>query len=234
MDNVDPARELAEAILPVPPGHYVRIIVADTGTGIAEEAKERIFDPYFTTKKVGKGTGMGLAVVHGILKSYAGGMVLQTRPGAGTRFEIYFPLSGEPAQESGPHVPDAPNGNERILFVDDESMIVDLAEKCLARLGYQVKSCTDPVEAMNLVTGGECPIDLLISDMTMHGMSGVQLAHKIRAVNPAVPIILCTGDRERIPKNQLTDLQVVDVLDKPVEFSTLAAAVRRVFDNRDS
>ena len=232
-DNVDLNRELAEAILPVLPGHYVRITVADTGAGIPAEIRERIFDPYFTTKKVGKGTGMGLAVVHGILKSCAGGMVLHTRSGEGTRFEIYLPLSGDPAQALGAHAADAPSGNERVLFVDDESMIVDLAEKCLARLGYQVTSCTDPFEALNLVVAGDRPIDLLVSDMTMPGMTGVQLARGIREVNPDVPIILCTGDRERIPNDQLAVLRVAEVLDKPVELNALAAAVRRVFDDRD-
>ena len=201
---------------------------------MSPEIIERIFDPYFTTKKVGKGTGMGLAVVHGILKSYACGLVVATHPGAGTRFEIYLPLSGESAQEMGSPVPDAPSGNERILFVDDESMIVDLAEKFLVRLGYQVTSCTDPAEAIDLVVAGKHPIDLLISDMTMPGMSGVQLAQGIREAIPAVPVILCTGDRERIPKEKLANLRAAAILDKPVDLNTLATTVRRVFDNRES
>ncbi len=233
-DNVTLDRRLSAAILSVPAGRYVRIVISDTGQGIPEADRNRIFDPYFTTKTVGKGTGMGLAVVHGIINSYGGGIVLDSTPGVGTAFTIYLPLVDDAADVTLAKDEGPPTGSERVLFVDDEAMIVEIAEKMLARLGYRVRACTDPRTALLLVADEKAAIDLLITDMSMPGMTGDQLVEKIRQRLPSLPVILCTGHRDRVPKDKLTAMGITEILNKPVEMTTLALAVRRTLDRKRS
>jgi CheY-like chemotaxis protein len=152
---------------PIAPGSYLRLTVSDTGMGIADEIKERIFDPYFTTKETGKGTGMGLCMVQGIMKNSGGGIVLDTQPGAGTSFALYFPLVDMPASTVARTDTTIPCGSEHILFVDDEALIVDLSAKMLKRLGYRVTSCTDAFHALSLIEADSSAFDLIITDMTI-------------------------------------------------------------------
>lgn len=229
-DNVTLRRAISESILPVRAGSYVRIVVTDTGMGISDELKGRIFEPYFTTKNVGKGTGMGLAVVHGIINTYGGGIVLKSRPDVGTTFELYFPLVNDLADEASSKKEAIPTGNERVLFVDDEEMIVEITEQILKRLGYRVQSCTDPAEALSLLKSQACEIDLLITDMTMPGLTGDQLVQRVRLLHPQLPVILCTGHSDSIPEHKFEDLGIAAVLHKPVELNTLAMSVRHVLD----
>jgi PAS domain S-box-containing protein len=230
-DNVILKEPLKDAVLSPAPGRLVRIVVSDTGVGIPDHLMERIFEPYFTTKSVGKGTGMGLAVIHGIMKNYGGGIVLKTKLGAGTRFELYFPLEQDPAVASTATKEEMPTGRERILFIDDEPMIVEIAEQILKRLGYQVTSCSDPSDGLALLSAEPCNFDLLITDMSMPGMTGEQLIERLRPIRPTLPVILCSGHPERIPKPKLADLEIAAVLSKPVELDTLARMVRQVLDD---
>ncbi len=150
--NVTVEQPLQGVIHPIAPGRYVKVVVADTGVGIQEEAKRRIFEPYFTTKEMGKGTGMGLSMLHGIMESYGGGIAMNSSPGRGAEFELFFPLvDALPEQD---HVlPEAriSAGSERILFIDDEQMIVDMVDKILKRLGYRVTPCRSPEKALRLL-----------------------------------------------------------------------------------
>ena len=154
------------------PGHYVNLIVSDTGQGISAEEVDRIFDPYFTTKDVGKGTGMGLAVVHGILKEHNGAIKVKSQIGEGTTFSIYFPAV-EQATIVEPVVDEKlPTGTERILFVDDEKSIVNLGRQRLERLGYIVEATTSPIDALDLFHSAPDQFDLVITDLAMPKMTG--------------------------------------------------------------
>ncbi|MBC2712594.1 MAG: PAS domain S-box protein [Desulfosarcina sp.] len=230
-DNVELNHSLAGPIHSVPSGRYVRMTVADTGTGIPDEVKRRIFDPYFTTKEVGKGTGMGLSMVHGIMKNSGGGIVLNTKPGEGTTFELYFPLVNLSAQAASSREEDIPTGTERILFVDDEEMIVELYGKILDRLGYRVSTCTDPSQALSLLDADSTAFDMVITDMTMPGMTGDQLVQGIREIHPTLPVVLCTGYSKRLSKEKAKALAISAVLDKPVVLKKLAIAIRQVLDH---
>ncbi len=218
-------------IHPVAPGRYVRVSVSDTGTGIADEIKARIFDPYFTTKAAGKGTGMGLSMVHGIIKSSGGGIVLNTQLGQGTTFDLYFRWVASPTHEVSSREEEIPAGKERILFVDDEAMIVELSRKILDRLGYRVRTCMDPSQAFSLIEADPTAFDMIITDMNMPGMNGDQLVQKIRKINPTLPVILCTGYSERMTSERAADLAISAVLDKPVALKQLASAIRQVFSD---
>jgi signal transduction histidine kinase/ActR/RegA family two-component response regulator len=231
-DNVVLKEPLRQAVLNTAPGRFVRLMVSDTGEGICDDLLERIFEPYFTTKIVGKGTGMGLAVIHGIMKNYGGGIVLNTTPGAGTRFDLYFPLEHDPAVETTTIEEAVPTGCERILFIDDEAMIVEIAEQILTRLGYQVTGCSDPAEGLALLSAESCDVDLLVTDMSMPGMTGDQLIERMRKIHPTLPAILCSGHSERIPTQTFEQLNIAAVLNKPVELKRLALAVRQTLDGK--
>ena len=230
-ENVTLMEILPGVAHPIPPGAYLRLTVSDTGMGIADEIKGRIFDPYFTTKVVGKGTGMGLCMVLGIMKNSGGGIVLDSQPGEGTRFVLYFPLADMPASMQDRKEATILSGSERILFVDDEMLIVDLSVKMLNRLGYRVTSCTDAIHALALLETDPSAFDLVITDVTMPGLTGYQLIERIRQAASRLPVILCTGHVERVSAEQIETLAISDVLVKPVGLNVLATAIRRVLDS---
>jgi PAS domain S-box-containing protein len=230
VDNVTLASTLQDVVLPVPAGRYVRIVVGDTGKGIPEETIGRIFDPYFTTKAFGKGTGMGLAVVHGIIQNYAGGIALSSRPGEGTRFTLYLPVVDDTADHLPTEQTDLAGGKERILFVDDEAMITEVAEAILTRLGYRVDACTDSAEALSRLTAAQGQIHLLITDMSMPKMTGEELIRRVHRTCPTLPVILCTGYSDRVQHMNPTDFGIAEVLSKPVGMRVLAQTVRKVLD----
>ncbi len=213
-------------------GRYVKIIVSDTGRGIEKEDMDRIFDPYFTTKAVGKGSGIGLSVVHGIVKSNEGSISVDSEYGKGTTFTLLFPVfEEEPAIEEETNVP-IPTGNEKILFVDDEASIVDMTGQMLKRLGYAVTAKTSSLDALATFKTQPGKFDLIISDMTMPDMTGDQLAQELLKIRPDIPIILCTGFSERIndEKSKLIGIQALVV--KPVDKTDLAGTIRKVLDGK--
>jgi CheY-like chemotaxis protein len=215
----------------VSPGRHVRLSVRDTGSGIAADSIHRIFEPYFTTKPAGEGTGLGLSVVHGIVKSCGGAIEVHSEPGEGTLFELYFPVFGdreERREEPGEQPVSA--GSERILLVDDELAIVQLGQQLLEGMGYEVVTRTSSVEALELFKVKPDLFDLIITDMTMPNMTGIELTREIRRLRPDVPVILCTGFSELISEDGIRPLGIHEVVMKPVLKNELAAAIRRAID----
>jgi len=222
----------AEAGYPdLPPGPYVRLTVSDTGHGISPEVKDRIFDPYFTTKEKGRGTGLGLAVVHGIVERHGGSITCRSIAGAGTIFDICLPSieSHEKAlQPLGPGL--LPTGTERILFIDDEPSLVDVAKMTIEGLGYSVVTRTSSIEALDLFKIDPYRFDLVITDMTMPGMTGDRLAVNLMQARPNIPIILCTGYSDYITEEKAKRLGIREFVMKPFLKKDLAKTIRKVLD----
>jgi signal transduction histidine kinase/CheY-like chemotaxis protein len=208
------------------PGRYARLIVSDTGTGIPPGDLERIFEPYFTTKEQGKGTGLGLAVVHGIVKRNGGTVAVRSELGRGTAFHVYFPLISEGNETTTPEDQPPPPGSERILVVDDEAPITGMLEQMLTRLGYAVTVRTASPEALELFREDPNRFDLVLTDMTMPGMSGIQLARALLEIRPDLPILLCTGFSEIVSEQEARAAGIRAYLMKPVVRSQLARAIR--------
>lgn len=211
------------------PGNYLRLEVSDTGCGIEPKMLEKIFEPYFTTKKPGEGTGLGLAVVHGIVKSHHGHITVYSEPGKGTSFHIYLPLTEEkvaelPVKEA---IADLSGKGERILFVDDEAQICAFADLLFSRHGYQVTPFANGVQALVEFQNHPGQYDLVITDMTMPYMTGAELAQKILAIRPDIPIILCTGQSELINREKSLAMGVCAYLTKPVLQHDFLSAVHK-------
>ncbi len=222
-------RELSDSTLEQ--GQYIMLSVSDTGSGIEPNFLGKIFEPYFTTKKKGKGTGLGLAVVFGIIKEHQGDIKVYSETGKGTIFKIYLPLikkSGETV--SADQVQKIRTGTERILLVDDEISVAKLESQMLSRFGYQVTAKTDCSEALNEFKANPDNFDLVITDMTMPIMTGDQFAREILSIKPDIPIIICTGFSERVNKEQAELIGVRGFLMKPVLKSEMARMVRKVLD----
>ncbi|MFW6373099.1 MAG: response regulator [Thermodesulfobacteriota bacterium] len=213
----------------LPPGAYLKLTVRDTGHGMAPEVIQKIFDPYFTTKPVGKGTGMGLAVVHGIVQSHQGSISVSSSPAEGTLFEIVFPrlLTRRVRDEGSPELP-APLADKRILLVDDERLLADLGKQMLERLGYVVDARTDSVQALEDFRGNAGEYDLVITDMTMPGMTGDVLSREVIRIRSDIPIILCTGYNERINPERAKQIGIKALLMKPLAVNQLARAIHEV------
>jgi CheY-like chemotaxis protein len=208
------------------PGRYVRIEIADTGPGISREIKDRIFDPYFTTKKMGEGTGLGLSVSLGIVQHHGGAIDVESAPGAGTVFTVFLPLT-EPADAPEKTKPrQLPEGaGERILLVDDDPFLLDAVCKHLATLGYSVQTHHSSREALAALQGDASAFDLLITDQTMPGITGVQLVGKVRRLRPDLPILLCTGYSDAVTEENASQFGISKFLKKPVSREDLAIAV---------
>jgi PAS domain S-box-containing protein len=232
--NIELDEETATQCFDLNPGQYVNLTVSDTGHGIPQGDidHDRIFDPYFTTKEVGKGTGMGLAVVHSIVKSHRGTISVESKLGKGTTFHIYFPVIEEEAVIETKTVEELPTGNERILFVDDEESIVYVGRTILERLGYQVETRMNPVEALELFRSQPDQFDLIITDMTMPKMTGYKLIREILNIRPDIPIILCTGFSEKIDEKKAKEIGSADYIIKPLDKRDLAIRVRQVLDGK--
>ena len=200
--------------------------------GIKPEVLDRVFDPYFTTKDVGKGTGMGLAVVHGIVKSHHGIISVESEPGKGTTFKILFPSAEKKIKGETKILQELPTGNERILFVDDEESMVNLNQQRLEKLGYKVIPKTDPLEALEFFRTKPDQIDLIITDMTMPHMTGDKLAQEILNIRSDMPIILCTGYSERMSEDIAQEMGIRKYIEKPIEKETLARSVREVLNGK--
>ena len=211
-------------------GNFVQLSVRDTGSGIAPEIKERIFDPYFTTKTVGKGTGMGLATVHGIVKISGGFVACQSAIGEGTVFEINLPALQNKITPETREVDAIPVGAERILFVDDEEMLVNMGKAMLERLGYSVTVRMSSTEALKIFQNQPDAFDLVITDQTMPGMTGFDLARRMLQIRPGLPIILCTGYSNQISEEKVKYYGIKGFVMKPLARKDIAVLVRKILD----
>ena len=214
------------------PGPYVKLSVSDTGPGIDPEIKDRIFDPYFTTKEVGKGSGMGLAVVRGIIMNHNGAISVDSKLGKGTTFTIFLPTSKRELVPETTIDEELPTGQERILYVDDEESIVKTGSQRLKRLGYKVESRTSPIEALDLFRSKPDQFDLVITDLTMPKMTGDKLVKAILDIRPGLPIILCSGFSEKINSEKVRKIGATVYLEKPYDKRDLSRAVRRGLDEK--
>ena len=211
-------------------GNYIEMKVSDTGIGIAPEIIGSIFDPYFTTKGPGEGTGMGLATVHGIIESYGGKISVDSKPGKGALFTIYLPVSRKRQEHDSYQSEKLPTGTERILFVDDEAPIAKMGGQVLEGLGYTVSIRTSSIEALELFRTKPDVFDLVITDMTMPNMTGDKLAVELMTIRPDIPVILCTGYSKKISDASASEMGIKTFLYKPVVNADLAKTVRKVLD----
>jgi CheY-like chemotaxis protein len=213
--------------------NYIKINVSDTGAGIAPEIIGSIFEPYFTTKKPGEGTGMGLAMVHGIVTAYGGEITVNSTLGLGTTFTLYLPVSGKGNADVLYQSEDLPKGTERILFVDDEAPIVKMGSQILERLGYSVTTRTGSVKALELFRAKPDEFDLVITDMTMPDMTGDQLAAELMKIRPTLPIVICSGYSNRLSDQSAQKLGIKAFSHKPIVKADLAKTVRDVLDGKN-
>ncbi len=232
LHNVDLHVKKAAQYPELNPGPYVKLSISDTGHGMDSATMDRIFDPYFTTKEQDKGTGMGLAVVHGIIKGHGGGIQVQSTPGKGTRFDILFPIMEKQMESETAELKALPTGNEHILFIDDEEILIDLAKSMLQKLGYRVETRTSPVEALEIFGAAPDKFDLVISDMTMPGMTGDTLASELMKIRSDIPVIICTGYSEKIDEQRAKDLGIKGLMMKPFTIRRLSKTVRDVLDGK--
>lgn len=213
------------------PGPYVRLEVADTGHGMAQGVLARVFDPFFTTKGPGQGTGMGLAVVHGIVTNHGGAVIAESKLGAGSAFSAYFPRIAGVVVAEPDHDEKLQGGHERILFVDDDEAVLRFAESALPRLGFEVALCTSGEEGLNTFLDKSRKFDLVITDQVMPKMSGEELARHIHAHAPHMPIILFTGFGDEFPRESLKSCGIREVVLKPIIIKDLVDTIRRVLDS---
>jgi len=224
-----------DAAASLPPGRYVLLSVTDTGCGIDPAIMDRLFEPYFTTKEQGKGTGLGLAVVHGIIKECQGDVRVYSELGQGTTIKVYLPILEQiDGQETAAASRDYPTGNEHILLVDDEEMIIEIATLILEGLGYRVTSRLDSEEALALFRAESSTFDLVITDLTMPHLTGEQLAREMTTINPRIPIIMCSGFSERIELEEVRAVGVRELLMKPITIDEMSHKVRSVLDEAAS
>ena len=213
------------------PGQYLKLRVRDTGHGIEPEILHRIFEPYYTTREKGAGTGLGLAVVHGIVKNHHGAIQASSQVGVGSTFDVYFPKVEDYSVESEAE-PEEPvrGGNECILFVDDEPALEELGGRLLSGLGYEVVTRSSAWEALQLFKAKTMAFDLVITDMTMPQLTGEKLALEILRIRPEMPIILCTGFSEQINNERARSLGIRALVMKPFLKNEMARTIRRVLD----
>jgi CheY-like chemotaxis protein len=210
------------------PGRYLEITISDTGCGIEQAVISKIFDPFFTTKEKGKGTGLGLSVVHGIIKQHRGEITVHSKAGQETVFCIYLPVIEDELADEYAVGEDIPRGSgQHILFVDDEPAIADLMKQKLENIGYRVTIFTSSVEALNAYRENPDGFDVLITDLTMPQMTGMELSRILIAEQADLPIILCTGYSEAINEEKARSVGIFTYLKKPVDTLTFAKAIRQ-------
>jgi PAS domain S-box-containing protein len=218
--------------LDLEPGEYARITVSDTGEGMDKMTRARIFEPYFTTKGAGEGSGLGLAVVHGIVASHKGTISVESLPGEGSTFRVYLPLSAEGDCEAVPEeAMQVSGGSERILFVDDEAGIIAIGERILSSLGYRVTSFTSSLEALKRFRSSPDDFDLVVTDQTIPQMTGIEFAGKVLETRPETPVIICTGFSRELDEEMVREHGARGLIMKPFTVEGLAGMVRRVLDS---
>ncbi|HRE82691.1 MAG TPA: response regulator, partial [Opitutaceae bacterium] len=213
------------------PRVYMRLGISDTGHGMDVATLARIFDPFFTTKAPGEGTGLGLAVVHGIVQSHEGVITVYSQPGEGTQFHLYFPAHvSESLAEARPHPAVQPGRGERVLLIDDEWSLALLGKKILERLGYSVDEHTVANEAIAAFAADPKKYALVITDLTMPEMTGTSVAQRIMEISPHTPVLLTTGYSASLTREKIRELGIRDMLLKPFDINQLAATVRQVLE----
>ncbi len=212
------------------PGNYVTLTVSDNGTGIPPDILDRIFEPYFTTKDVDEGLGMGLAVVHGIVKKHGGDIKVESEVRKGTTAEVLFPLIDEKPRPGDQKIEARSTGTERILFLDDEASLVKMFTQMLTLSGFEVIGKTSSTEALIEFKANPDRFDLVITDMTMPEMTGDEIARQIIQIRPDIPIILCTGHSNRMDEKKAKKLGIKAFASKPLERKELIEMVRKVLD----
>ncbi len=213
------------------PGQFARLTVADTGHGIGKEIIDKVFDPYFTTKETGKGTGLGLSIVHGIVKEFGGAIHVESRPGKGTKMQVFIPILESEEMMGFADAAAVPGGTERILLVDDEETIVSMGKELLERLGYQTTVHTESMKALDAFRTAPDMFDLIITDIAMPKISGIQLAQEIKKIKSTVPILLCTGYKDQLSDEKCQAMGIHGYLLKPVIRKELAEAIRKALDS---
>jgi CheY-like chemotaxis protein len=211
-------------------GCSLQLTVQDTGHGMDRETIERIFDPYFTTKPVGEGTGIGLAIVHGIVKDHGGSITVYSEPGHGTVFKVCLPCISTTVEAPAEEFTACPGGCERVLVVDDEPILTRLTNTVLTNLGYSVTPLSDSVEALAEFLKRPSEYDLILTDRTMPKMGGEEFAAEALKIRPRAPIILMTGYVDEMTEQEAHRIGIREVLAKPFSREELAVSVRRVLD----
>jgi nitrogen-specific signal transduction histidine kinase len=215
------------------PGVFVQLSIKDSGEGMPPEIRERIFDPFFTTKEVGKGTGLGLSTVYSIVKGCHGAIACESRVGEGTEFRILLPVLEGLAVEDNEVAGFTPHGKEHILLIDDEEMLVELGQAMLKRLGYRVTTRTSSLDALVAFQNQPDAFDLVITDQTMAGMTGVDLARRILQIRPDMPIILCTGYSSQISEDKAKAAGIKGFAYKPLAKKDIGDLIRKVLDRNN-
>ncbi len=213
-------------------GWYIVIEVSDNGSGIKPEIIERIFEPFFTTKERGKGTGLGLSVIHGIVKNHGGSISVMSEPGEGTTFEVLIPAAAESGRIKIPEMPEQIAGSAKILLVDDEEMLIEVNSSILESMGYDVLACSSGIEALEIFRKHHDTLDMVITDMTMPGITGLHLTSEIRKINPDIPVMICTGFNDQLTKEKAEAAGIFEVLMKPFTSIELGKAIKKGLKKR--
>lgn len=234
LENVKIESDDAAQYPDIEPGAYLKLTVKDTGYGMSSAVLDRIFEPYFTTKEKGMGTGLGMAVVLGILESHNGHIKVESEKGVGSSFYIYLPLVDDQENLSEAPVPALPIGNESILIVDDEHAITETGKLWLENLGYKVFAVNSSAEALALFRHQSDQIDLVITDMTMPHMTGCQLVKELRKTRRDIPIILCSGHISDLTHQKSKEMGVEKLVQKPIHWRVMSIIIRDVIDEATS
>jgi PAS domain S-box-containing protein len=230
----DVAFDKEDSVIGLKKGDYLEIKVSDTGVGIVPENIGSIFEPYFTTKEPGEGTGLGLAVVQGVIESYGGKINVESQLGKGTTFTIHLPITKKRSDHNAYVAEKLPTGTERVLFVDDEAPIAKIGSQILERLGYSVTTRTSSIEALKLFQAKPNDFDLVVTDMTMPNLTGEKLAVELMKIRPDIPVILCTGYSKKISEETASVIGIKSFAYKPLVKADLAKTVRKVLDEAKS
>jgi PAS domain S-box-containing protein len=233
LEEVDLTTDFVKTRPGMLPGTYQRLMVSDTGHGMSPETLRRIFDPYFTTKEPGQGTGLGLSVTDAIVRDHGGTITVKSVPDSGTKFEVYFPIIMDKEISSEETEQAALLGNGRILFVDDETMLTDATKSNLEDFGYEVVAENDPVIALTKFEAKPYSFDLIITNMSMPNMTGLELSMKISKIRSDIPIILITGFSDFIAEKDLPDYGIRKLVYKPVRNAALAQTISKILTKQD-
>jgi signal transduction histidine kinase/ActR/RegA family two-component response regulator len=231
LDAVYVDQKSSEKIPNLKNGDYVRLIISDTGYGMDIKTKERIFEPFFTRKEVGSGSGLGLSVVHGIVNNYGGAIIVDSSPGKGTTFTIYLPKYGDDTLSSSISDKKLIKGDEHIMFVDDEPEITFMGKKMLEKLGYKVSIKSTSLSALEEFKKNPKKYPLLVTDQKMPHITGTELAILMKEINPHLKVIIITGFADNLSEEALLQSGIAEVILKPMRMDDFSKAIRRVLDN---